>query len=177
MKNFLLGCAGVLLGGCMGMPKGVKPVQSFDVDRYLGTWYEISRLDHRFERGLSEVSADYSFRKDGKIRVLNRGYDAAKKTWKQAEGKAVLAGTDDAGHLKVSFFGPFYGSYVIFDLDDAYQNAYVTSYNRSYLWFLSRTPTVTEAAKKRFVDTAAALGYATDELIWVEQMGRGGTMR
>ena len=79
-----------LLTGCVGVPKGVKPVQGFELDRYLGRWYEIARLDHSFERGLSHVTADYSMRKDGGVRVLNRGYSEKKQEWKTAEGKAYF---------------------------------------------------------------------------------------
>ena len=98
-----------LLTGCVGVPKGVKPVQGFALDRYLGRWYEIARLDHSFERGLSHVTASYSMREDGGVRVLNRGYSEKKKEWKTAEGKAYFVKGPDEGYLKVSFFGPFYG--------------------------------------------------------------------
>ena len=108
MRPYLLFVVVALwLGGCTGLPDQVEPVGGFDSGRYLGTWYEIARLDHSFERGLSRVTAEYSLREDGSIRVLNRGYDAEEQGWKTAEGRAKFVGPRTQGHLKVSFFGPF----------------------------------------------------------------------
>jgi apolipoprotein D and lipocalin family protein len=162
----------VVLGlvGCTGLPQGVKPVEGFELSRYLGKWYEIARLDHGFERGLTRVTAKYSLREDGGVEVLNRGYSPADEQWKEATGKAYFVGDSDEGYLKVSFFGPFYGSYVVFGLDkDRYQYAFVAGYDKSYLWLLSRTPEVNEALIERFVERAKALGFATENLIYVEQ--------
>ena len=137
--------ASLLLGGCLGMPEGVKPVGEFELDRYLGKWYEIARLDHSFERGLEKVTAEYSLRDDGGVKVINRGYSARKGEWKEAEGKAFLVEDASTGYLKVSFFGPFYGSYVIFELERAgYQYAFVSGPDESYLWLLARTPQVSD---------------------------------
>lgn len=156
------------LAGCTGYPDSIAPVTGFDKTRYLGRWYEIARLDHSFERGLSRVTADYALRDDGGIRVLNRGYSADTDEWKEAEGKAYFVGAEDTGHLKVSFFGPFYGSYVIFDLDSDYQNAYIGSYNTDYLWFLSRRPLVSDAERQRFIELVRDKGYDVDSLIWLD---------
>lgn len=157
----------VLLASCTGKPDNVTPVTNFSAPRYLGTWYEIARLDHRFERGLSSVSATYSMRADGAIKVLNRGYNAEKKQWKDAEGKASFVGTPDVAYLKVSFFGPFYGSYIVFDLDEAYMHSMISGPDTSYLWILSRTPAMDEPTKKRLVAKAQALGFDTSKLIYV----------
>lgn len=152
------------------MPEGVVPVKNFNVSRYLGKWYEIARLDHSFERGLSNVTAEYELRSDDGINVINRGFLAEENKWKVAEGKAYFVGSRDEGHLKVSFFGPFYGSYIIFGLDqENYQYAFVSGYNTSYLWLLSRTPTVSEDVKKRFVEKSKELGFDTNALIFTEQ--------
>lgn len=125
------------------MPENVEPVDEFEVDRYLGRWYEIARLDHSFEKGLSQVTATYSPRKDGGIKVINRGYSAEKQQWKEAEGKAYFVGSNDEAYLKVSFFGPFYGSYVVFELDKKdYQYAFISGPDNDYLWLLARTPNV-----------------------------------
>ncbi|SES77837.1 apolipoprotein D and lipocalin family protein [Nitrosomonas marina] len=160
----------VSLTGCTGMPDGVVPVSNFDKQRYLGKWYEIARLDHSFERGLSHVTADYELREDGGIRVINRGFSAAESEWKEAEGKAYFVGNDDVGHLKVSFFGPFYGSYVVFGLDhDHYQYAFISGYNTSYLWLLSRTPVVGKDVQEKFIRLSDKLGFDTDELIFTQQ--------
>ncbi len=168
-----LALATVFTSGCTGLPDKVQPVSGFELNRYLGTWHEIARLDHSFERGLSQVSAQYSLRDDGGVRVLNRGFDAAKGEWKQAEGKAYFVGTPDVGHLKVSFFGPFYGTYAVFELDKAnYQHAFVSGPNTDYLWLLARTPTVSAELKDRFVAMARERGFDTSRLIWVEQTQR-----
>lgn len=157
------------LAGCLGMPEQVQPVTGFDKQRYLGTWYEIARLDHSFERGLSHVRAEYGVRDDGGISVLNTGYDAEEGEWSQAEGKAYFVEGEDTAHLKVSFFGPFYGSYVVFELDDDYQYAFISGNSHDYLWFLSRTPTVPDALYQRFVEQASARGFDVSELVRVVQ--------
>jgi len=159
----------VLIAACTGVPQGIQPVSGLEADKYLGTWYEIARLDHSFEEGLSRVSAKYELQDDGSIKVINRGYDAEAGEWSVAEGRAVFVDDNKTGHLKVSFFGPFYASYVIFELDkDKYQRSYVTGYDRDYLWFLSRTPEVSEEAIARFKETALKAGFDLEELILVD---------
>ena len=164
----LLGMLG-LGAGCTGIPDGVTVVQNFELERYLGTWYEIARLDHRFERGLSNVTATYTPRDDGGLHVVNRGYDESAGEWDEATGKAYFVGEADVGRLKVSFFGPFYGAYNILELDrEAYQYALVAGPNRSYLWILTRSPNPDPATVARLVATAAELGFPTGELIRVQ---------
>jgi len=102
---------------CTGIPDGLETIKEFNADKYIGKWYEIARYDHSFERGLINVSAEYSFREDGGIKVVNKGFNADKKKWKEAEGKAFFLNGKDEGRLKVSFFGPFYGAYNIIALD------------------------------------------------------------
>ncbi len=161
----------LILGGCVGVPSRVTPINSFELNRYLGTWYEIARLDHSFERGLEQVSANYSLREEGGVTVTNRGYSIEKQEWEEAVGKAFFVGESDLGHLKVSFFGPFYGSYIIFELDEeAYQYAFISGPNLKYLWFLSRTKTVEPELLDHFVYQAKKLGFNTDELIFVNQI-------
>lgn len=143
------------------------PVTGFDVDRYLGTWYEIARLDHRFERNMTDVTANYSIKENGDIRVLNKGYDTRKAKWKTAEGKAKFRGATDEGSLKVSFFGPFYGAYNIIALDEDYQYALVAGPSLKYLWILARTPELEEAVTEPLLAKAKSLGYTTENLIWV----------
>lgn len=162
----------LLLAGCLGAPKGVEPVRDFQLQRYLGTWHEVARLDHSFERGLSRVTANYSLREDGGLRVLNRGFSAESGEWEEAEGKAYFVEDEGTGYLKVSFFGPFYGSYVVFELDqDDYQYAFVSGPRLSYLWLLSRSPRVSEELKERFMARAGELGFDVNDLIWVDQPG------
>ena len=160
----------LILSACTGIPEGVTPVSGFDLDRYLGKWYEIARLDHSFERGLSRVTAEYSLREDGGVRVLNRGFSADKGEWNEAEGRAYFVESEDLGYLKVSFFGPFYGSYIVFYLDsEQYQYAFVSGPDTSYLWLLARTPKIGSDVLQRFTDRAAELGFDTDSLILVDQ--------
>ena len=167
--SLAVACA-LLLGGCVSKPKGIEPVSNFNSAKYLGKWYEIARMDHSFERGLSRVSAEYSLKPDGGLKVLNRGYNAEKKEWKDAEGKAYFVESPDVAYLKVSFFGPFYGSYVVFDLDrENYAYSLISGNDRSSMWLLSRSPTMDEATKKRLVDKAQALGFDTSKLIYVDQ--------
>lgn len=159
-----------VLGGCLSIPQNVAPVDGFELNKYLGKWYEIARLDHSFERGLDNVTAEYFLRDDGGVRVINKGFSTAENKWKEAEGKAYFVGKPEEGYLKVSFFGPFYGAYIVFELDkEDYQYTFVTSYDKSYLWLLARTPAVSDALLDRFVQKAAELGFATDKLIFPKQ--------
>lgn len=157
----------LFLAGCVEIPENVIPVDNFKLEKYLGQWYEIARLDHSFERGLSRVTANYSLR-DGGVRVLNRGYSEKEKKWKEADGKAFFVKRPDQGYLKVSFFGPFYGSYVVFELDhENYQYALVCGPNKSYLWILARSPEIKQELKDMLIAKAATLGFDTSKLIFV----------
>lgn len=168
----LLGAAllsSTLLAGCFtGVPKGAVPVSPFDVQRYLGTWYEIARLDHAFERGLTDVNATYALKDDGSVSVLNRGFDPVKGAWKEAEGRALFIGDRQTGSLKVSFFGPFFGGYHVVALDPDYRWAMVIGPDTGYLWILARERTLDAAVRDKLVAQAASLGVDTKELIWVE---------
>jgi apolipoprotein D and lipocalin family protein len=158
----------MLLSACVSIPENVTPVENFKLQNYLGKWYEIARLDHSFERGLSRVSADYTMREDGGVRVLNRGYAAKDSKWKEAEGKAYFVKGPDLGYLKVSFFGPFYGAYIVFELDhENYQYSLVSGPDKSYFWILARTPQIKEETRAILVAKAAALGFDTSRLIFV----------
>jgi apolipoprotein D and lipocalin family protein len=159
-----------MLGGCLGMPETVRPVSDFKLDRYLGKWYEIARLDHSFERGLSLVTAEYRHRDDGGVAVVNRGFSSSENRWKEAEGKAYFVNTDGEGYLKVSFFGPFYGSYVVFELErENYQYAFISGPSTKYLWLLARTPSVDPRVVGKFVEMSKARGFDTESLIFVPQ--------
>jgi apolipoprotein D and lipocalin family protein len=159
----------LFFGGCLGFPKNVTPVSNFNLEKYLGKWYEIARLDHSFERGLTRVTADYSLREDGGVRVLNRGYSEKEAKWKEVEGKAYFVKQPDQGYLKVSFFGPFYGSYVIFELDhERYQYSLVSGPDKSYMWILARSSEISDELKKALIEKAAMLGFDTNKLIFVK---------
>lgn len=170
MKSIILSIILYLgLSGCVSIPEMIEPVQGLELNRYLGKWYEIARLDHSFERGLDHVTAEYSLRNDGGVKVINRGYSATENAWKQAEGKAYFVRDSTEGYLKVSFFGPFYGAYIVFGLDqENYHYAFITSHDKSYLWLLSRTPIASDELIDKFINTANALGFRTDQLIFVQ---------
>ena len=169
MKLFALTVLLFILTACTGKPEGVVAVKEFELDRYLGKWYEIARLDHSFERGLNNITAEYSLRDDGGVKVINSGFSKEDNEWQQAEGKAFFVDETDNGHLKVSFFGPFYGSYIVFELDRKnYQYAFVSGPDTSYLWLLARTPEVDEKVTELFVKRSQELGFDTSKLIYVE---------
>jgi len=151
--------------GCTRLPEGITPVQGFELKRYLGEWHEVARLDHRFERGLTRVTATYSLREDGSVKVLNRGWNAAKGTWKQAEGRAVFIGASSEGRLKVSFFGPFYGAYTIMALDPE-RYSMICGPDRSYFWILSRESKLDPIILEKLLAQARDQGFATDKLIY-----------
>jgi len=159
----------IVLTGCTGIPEGITAVDRFEVNRYLGAWYEIARLDHRFERGLDNISATYTLRDDGGIDVLNKGWDIKAGEWREARGKAYFVERPDKGRLKVSFFGPFYGGYNIIELDKKnYAYSMVTGPDRSYLWILSRTKHLPETTLQALIQQAETLGFATDKLIFAQ---------
>ena len=168
---------GLLLGlsACStAPPAGVAVVSPFDASRYMGAWFEIARLDHRFERGLSQVSATYALQLDGSVSVTNRGYNAGKGVWSEAVGRAVFTGDNNTGSLKVSFFGPFYGGYHVIALDPGYRWAMVIGPDTGYLWILARDKTLPTDVRALLVEQAGRAGVDTRALIWVDQGATGG---
>ena len=159
----------VLLAGCVGIPENVKPVVNFKIDNYLGQWYEIARLDHSFERGLTNVNAEYSLRNDNSVKVINRGYSPENQEWKEVEGKAYFVNSPTIAHLKVSFFEPFYSSYIIFDLDENYRYSLVSGYDKSYYWILSKDKKIDDTLKNTLIKKANDLGFDMSKLIFVNQ--------
>lgn len=160
----------VFLANCTGIPEGLKAVEDFNINRYTGTWYEIARLDNRFEKGLEKISATYQLREDGGVDVINKGWNEQTGEWNQVEGKAYFIDKPTIGRLKVSFFGPFYGGYNIIDLDKKdYSYALVTGPDKSYLWILSKTKHLSEETQTTLINKAKALGFTTDDLIFVKQ--------
>jgi apolipoprotein D and lipocalin family protein len=169
--NRLLGALAVciLIAGCTGKPEGVEPVRNFDVSRYGGQWFEIMRLDHSFERGLTNVTATYKLRPDGTIDVLNKGLDRSTCRWNEASGHAVFQGDGNVASLSVTFFWPFAGGYHIVDLDQqGYEWALVSGPSREYLWILARRPDLDPATIQKLVAEAQRLGFPVDGLIRVD---------
>lgn len=145
-------------------------ISSFDLNRYLGKWYEIARYDHSFERGIVGSTAEYSIRSDGKIKVLNSGYlNTLDGPYKESIGKAKAKKNGGPGQLQVSFFGPFYGDYYILDLAPDYSYSVVGSSSPKYLWILSRTPQITTEVRNKILKNLKQRGYDTGKLIWVKQ--------
>ncbi len=153
--------------------ESIPPVSDFELNRYLGTWYEIARLPHRFEKGQSRVTATYALNPNGTIHVLNRGFKAAKNKWSQAEAKAWVPDPAVPARLKVRFFWPFSGEYKVIRLDTEYQWAVVTSGTKNYLWILSRVPVMDEALYESLVQYVRENGFDVSKLIRVEQDAAG----
>ena len=150
------------------IPDGASAVKPFDVSRYVGKWYEIARLDFKQERGLNNTSAEYSLNNNGTIKVLNRGYNVEKQKWEEAEGKAKFVDDSNEARLKVSFFGPFYSGYNVVAIDPNYRYALIMGEDLKYLWLLSRETTMPEEVKREYLEKAKAIGYKTEDLVWVE---------
>jgi apolipoprotein D and lipocalin family protein len=145
-------------------------IKNFDLNRYLGHWYEIARFPHSFEKGLVGCTADYSFLPDGKVKVENAGFrNTLDGEGSIASGKAKFAGDPTEGHLKVSFFLFFYADYFIMDMDPDYQWALIGSNADKYLWILSRTPQMDDITYNKILDKARSLGYDLAKLYKVPQ--------
>lgn len=154
--------------GCAAAPNPYKGVTGFEKEKYLGKWYEIARLDFSFERNLNNTTAEYGVGAEGKISVLNKGYNTKKSKWDSAKGKAQFRGADSIGELEVSFFGPFYGQYNVIALDTNYQHALVAGKNTDYLWILSRTRSIPPEVRAEYLGIAHRFAFDTTKLIWVE---------
>ena len=171
IKHFiLLALSFIGLISCTDKPQKIEPVTEFNINKYLGKWYEIARLDHSFERGMNSVNATYSLNEDGSVRVLNQGWNEKDEEWTHATGKAKFVYTPDIAHLKVSFFGPFYSSYIVFYLEPNYSSALVSGYNTDYFWILSRTPTLPKEVIDKYIKIAKNSGYDTSTLLFPKQL-------
>lgn len=158
-----------LISSCATMPEGATVVKPFDKKQFLGKWYEIARMDYRFEKNLINVTAVYSLKEDGNIKVINKGYDTIKKEWKMVEGKAKFRNAPDEAALKVSFFGPFYSGYNVLAIDKNYTYALIAGNDLELLWILSRSKVIPESVKAEYLKIAENLGYKTSQLTWVTQ--------
>ncbi|MFD2908075.1 lipocalin family protein [Flavobacterium ardleyense] len=171
LKNFsllLLFAMVVNLFSCRSIPENAVAVKTFEKEKYLGKWYEIARLDFKFEKDLNNTTAEYSLREDGKIKVVNKGYNTKKEKWSQAIGKAKFVGAENVAMLKVSFFGPFYSGYNVIAIDENYNYALVAGKNKKFLWILARETTIPEDIKQNYLKIAQNIGYNTNDLLWIE---------
>ncbi len=164
------------LAACASPPVNRRPgeelavVSAVDLDRYLGRWYEIARLENSFEKNCEGVTADYSRRDDGRIKVVNAcRVGAPDGKIRAAEGKARIADAATNAKLEVSFFGPFWGDYWILDLTDDYSRSIVGEPSGRYLWILSRTPTISDASRAEALARLDALGYDAAKLRFTRQ--------
>ena len=156
----------LFLNSCaIGVPKGAEAVANFQSDKYLGKWYEIARFDFRFEKNLNQVTANYSKKENGNIKVENRGYDYVKNEWKESIGEAKFVKNPNIAELKVSFFKPIWASYNVIDIDENYKYALVVGNNKDYMWILSKEKTIPENYKQRFLDKAKSLGFEIENLV------------
>lgn len=151
------------------IPKGVEAVKPFDINKYMGKWYEIARMDYFFEKNLNNCTAEYSMDKDGEIKVINRGYNYKKNRMEESEGKAEFVDSPDEARLKVSFWGPFYSAYNVIAIDKDYKNALVAGKDMKHMWLLSRESKMAEETIEYFLQQAESYGYDTSKLIWVDQ--------
>lgn len=167
---YLLFMAAILGGilACNTIPKGATAVTPFDKERYLGKWYEIARLDFRFEKDLDNTTAEYTLNDDGTIKVDNQGYNTKRGEWVRAVGKAKFVGDENIAMLKVSFFGPFYSGYNVIAIDNEYRYALVAGKSLKYLWILSRDTEIPAGIRDSYLKTAEDIGYNTADLLWVE---------
>lgn len=162
------GIAAVLYSCSSTIPKKAVAVTNFDKAKYLGKWYEIARLDYKWEKDLINVTAEYSLNDNGTIKVDNRGYDVKKDKWEESIGKAKFVKKDDIGMLRVSFFGPFYAGYNVIAIDQDYKYALVVGESLKYMWILSRETTIPESIKADYLIKAQEIGYKISDLIWVK---------
>jgi apolipoprotein D and lipocalin family protein len=161
---------GVFLNSCsrQTIPEKAKAVQNFEKEKYLGKWYEIARLDFKFEKGLNNTSAEYSLKDNGTIKVDNKGYDVKNDKWKQSIGKAKFVGDENVAMLKVSLFAPFYGGYNVVAIDKEYKYALVAGRSLNYFWILSREKSIPLEVTLDYLKIAEDIGYKTADLIWVQ---------
>lgn len=164
-KKMTLSVLLCLLVGCSKLTVDNSVVNDFDLNRFLGNWYEVARYDHSFERDMEQTKASYVLREDGKVDVLNTGI----KDGIPSKAKGVAKLTETPGRLRVSFWGPFYSDYRVLLIDPDYQYALIGGGSDNYLWILSRTPQISDAVKARILAEAGKRGYDTNKLIWVKQ--------
>ena len=160
-----------LLSGCRKSDSNIDKtvVSALELDRYLGKWYEIARYENRFEKGLEKVTAEYSIRDDGKIKVLNSGLNIESGKRQVAVGKAKVPDTTQPAKLKVSFFAFFYADYLVLELDKDYKWAVVGSSSDDYLWILSRSTEIPDDLLNHILMKIAKRGYSTEKLKFINQ--------
>lgn len=153
------------------IPPTAIPVSDFDLPRFMGKWYEVARIDNRYEKSLQRTQAEYTLLPNGTVRVENRGFDPRKREWHIATGKAKPVLGIDIGALKVAFWGPFYDGYNVVALDPKYRWAMVVGSQLDRFWILSRTPFLPAGVEERLLRQARDMGVPVDRVLWVHQDG------
>lgn len=154
-------------------PKEAFPVTGFDIEKYMGKWYEIARLDYKYEKNLSNTTAEYRLNKGGTVQVINRGYNEKSGKWVEAKGEVLFRDEKEKAALKVSFFKPFYSGYNVVGLDANYSAAMIAGNDLNYLWIISRDKELAADIRDSFLDLAEGIGYDTAALIWVQHDREG----
>ena len=149
------------------IPDNAAAVEPFDMNRYLGKWYEIARLPNRIEKDINHLTEEYSSNNNGTFKVITKGYNTQKGEWKELSGTIKFADRKGVGMLKVSYFGPFYASYNVLSIDPHYKYALVSGSGLDYLWILSRETTIPDDVKKQFLAESRAIGFDVEKLEWV----------
>lgn len=167
-KFYWIAILGLTITACQSIPKAATPYHPFELEKYMGKWYEIARFDFKFEENLNNTTATYSIKENGDVKVINRGYNYVEKEWEEAVGTAKFRDSSNVAALKVSFFGPFYSGYNVVALEGDYQYALIAGKDTDYLWILSRTTSLPDSVKTKFLEVATDIGYDTSRLIWVE---------
>jgi apolipoprotein D and lipocalin family protein len=167
--KWLSALSGFLLLGCSTIPAGLQPVTSFEVERYMGRWYEIKRLDHPFELNLTNVSADYRLLPNGFIEMVSRGFQVRENRWLTAKSTASFIGSKEVASLKLSFGGSADDDYNVLFVDPAYRYAIVTCDDRDGLWILSREPVLDKSILDSLVAKAKVWEFPVENMIYVEQ--------
>lgn len=165
----LVTSAAYLMFGKLGIPEGMNAVTPFDIKRFEGTWYEIARLDHGFEKNMTHVSYTYTLTEGDDFKVENKAFDTKQGQWHSSAGKGGLVESPNIGRLKISYFGPFYGSFNIIAMDPNYGWAMVTGPNARYFWILSRNKTLDNKIMQDLVRKAVSMGFKLEKLIQVDQ--------
>ena len=167
-KSLILICIMFLFTACSSKNPPLQTVEKVDLERYLGTWYEIARYEHFFEKDCKNVSANYSIMDEETIKVINKCTKIQTNEKKEAIGRAYAIDETNS-KLKVSFFRPFYGDYWVLILDENYDYAVVGTPNREYLWILARDKKLPLKIQNDILEKLPSLGFDISKLLWTMQ--------
>ncbi len=153
----------LLLSGCGQGSLDIPTIPDFNLEKYMGKWYEVARIDNRFQRNMIDVTANYTLKKNGVVEVFNRGYNTKKERWGDAKARGTT--TKIPNLLKVSFFPLTSGNYWVVYVDDNYSVAVVSGGDPEYLWILSREPNISEELLNNLIEKGVAVGHKRDDIM------------